>query len=333
MSYLKLRAILLKCFLLSFLVFNNLQANEEYITDRQKSIGTGVGKLIDLIVSDEGMMTALAKSGIKGDNALQVKNYVNTSLKALSANGVKPDKMELRRILQSLPNNGADGRVKRKLFGLLYKNDSELTKGDLVDAVNELLYMANRYGSGQSTVLACGPCVSDNLSRNGFRFSMEIIENKQAKYILDHLPKNPEDLRRSLNDSLRAFDAGSINWVPANILASEEEKSLALFFGMARHGSASQKKLFKSIMNVSKFDKRSKKFFGHKMWKLFSENLSPTEIDGATRLLDDIAKDPTFIKDGNFETAFIRRLQKQVHDNPALGKELDTLKSKRCFLN
>ena len=51
--------------------------------DRNKSIGSGAKHLVDMLISDAGVASALGKSGIRGQAATHVKRSVKNSLTAL----------------------------------------------------------------------------------------------------------------------------------------------------------------------------------------------------------------------------------------------------------
>tara|TARA_R110002072_G_scaffold64203_9_gene159977 strand:- start:22809 stop:23795 length:987 start_codon:yes stop_codon:yes gene_type:complete len=300
--------------------------------DQNKSIGTAAGRFIDLILSDSGVVTALGKSGIRGESATQVKNFVNLSLKALNLNNAKPTKREFIKALQSLPSSGTDGRIKKQLFTLLNKKESELTKGEFVETINNLIYLANRYGRNSSTILACSACVNSNLSESGFKFTMQVLENKQAKAILEGLPTKPADLRKHISSQMRDLKLGSF-FANSSQVAPEEEKALALFLGMAKYGSKAQQELANEILSVSSFSRSKKVFFGNKLWRLFSDNITQSETEGWAKLIKEVKKDPSYVADGDFEKALFKNFEKKAAKNSDFSDELAYLKKNNCFFD
>ena len=300
--------------------------------DQNKSAGTAAGRFIDMILSDSGVVTALGKSGIRGEGATQVKNFVNLSLKALNINNAKPTKREFIRALQSLPKSGKDGRIRAKLFAALNKRESELTKSEFIETINNLIYLANRYGRNSSTVLACSACVNSSLNAQGIKFTMELMENKQSKAILESLPSSPSQLRRHISSQMRGLKLGSF-FANSTQVAPEEERALALFFGLAKNGSKAQQELAQEILSVSSFSRSKKVFFGNKLWRLFSDNITQSEAEGWTRLLKEIKKDPDYIADNNLEKALFKNFEKKAAKNTNFADELDYLKRNNCFFD
>ena len=303
--------------------------------DRNKSIGTATGKLIDVLVSDNGMSSALTKSGLRGNSATQVKQYVNVSLKALSFKNAKPTKRELYGIVRNLPKGGKDGKYRAQLLKLLNKREKDMTKGDFVDAVNSLIYLANRYGTNSATVLACAPCVSNTLSKNGFKFTMEVLENKQSKFVLENiLPSDPRKLKKYISSKVRKLKMGSVSSRRSPI-SEEEERALGLFLALAEHGSKSQKELVEAVKQVSTspggktalVDRKNP----HKLWKLFSDDLTQTELEGWSKMLREVAEDANAKGEASKKAAFYRYLQKKVADDPSLEDRYKVLKEKNCF--
>lgn len=308
-------------------------ANEE---DRNKSVGTGVGRFVDLLLHDSGVAEALGKSGIRGKQASLIKRYVNNSLLALSSNGKKPSRTQLARILKQIPDSGKDGRIKKQLTILLNKSEKNLKKGDLVDAINNLMYLANRYGSGQATVLACAQCVSDTLYKNGFRFTMEVVSNKQSKKVLTKmLPTKPKDLKRFISSKLRSNGFGYSSKALRSQVAPEEEKSLALFLGLASSGSKTQKNFIEAVKDVSRNSKGKVSLLDpnnpHKLWKLFTDDVTDLELEGWTKLLKEVSQDARNSGEVGKKKAFFRYLERKASKEGIPSERVEVLKRKNCF--
>ncbi|MBK26211.1 MAG: hypothetical protein CME70_19590 [Halobacteriovorax sp.] len=296
--------------------------------DRNKSIGSGAKHLVDMLISDAGVASALGKSGIRGQAATHVKRSVKNSLVALYGGNGVPSKRQLARALQGLPSKGKDGRIVRELKVLLNKKEADLTKGDFVDAVNNLIYLANRYGLKSTSVLACAQCVSDSLAKSGFKFTMELVENKQSQKVLTSvLPQNPRDLRNYISKEMKGFGGSGKDF--DKLVGAEEERALALFLGLNKYGSKSQKAFIEAVKEVSGgklVDSKNP----HKLWKLFADDASSAELEGWTKLLKEVNAEAKASKISK-KDAFYKVLTKKAGDDANMTSRIDTLKAKRCF--
>jgi hypothetical protein len=300
--------------------------------DRNKSIGSGAKYLVDMIISDAGVVSALGKSGIRGQAASQVKRSVKNSLIALYGGSTLPTKRQLAKALNGLPSKGKDGRIVRELKVLLNKKGGELTKGDFVDAVNNLIYLANRYGLKSSSVLACAQCVSENLSKNGFKFTMELVENAQSKRVLTSvLPQDPASLSKYVSTEMKRFGGTGRDF--DKLVSSEEERALALFLGLEKYGSKAQKDFINAVKEISTGSKGIKlvdQSNPHKLWKLFADDASQAELEGWTTLLKEVSQEAKKSKISK-KDAFYKLLTKKAGDDANMTSRIDTLKAKRCF--
>ena len=300
--------------------------------DRNKSIGSGAKHLVDMLISDAGVASALGKSGIRGQAATHVKRSVKNSLVALYGGKGVPSKRQLARALQGMPSKGKDGRIVKQLKSLLNKKEAELTKGDFVDAVNNLIYLANRYGLKSTSVLACAQCVSDSLAKNGFKFTMEMLENTQSKKVLTSvLPQNPRDLRNFISKEMKRFGGTGRDFDQLD--GAEEERALALFLGLEKYGSKAQKDFISAVKEVSTGKKGVKlvdKDNPHKLWKLFADDASQAELEGWTKLLKNVNAEAKASKISK-KDAFYKVLTKKAGDDANMTSRIDTMKAKRCF--
>lgn len=300
--------------------------------DRNKSIGSGAKHLVDMLISDSGVASALTKSGIRGQAATHVKRSVKNSLVALYGGNGVPSKRQLARALQGLPSKGKDGRIVRELKVLLNKKEAELTKGDFVDAVNNLIYLANRYGLKSSSVLACAQCVSDSLAKNGFKFTMEVVENKQSKMVLTQvLPQKPRDLSNYVSKEMKRFGGTGRDF--DQLVGAEEERALALFLGLDKYGSKAQKDFIGAVKEISSGPRGVKlvdKDNPHKLWKLFADDVTQAELEGWTKLLKEVNAEAKASKISK-KDAFYKVLTKKADGEEGMVSRIDKLKAKRCF--
>jgi predicted Zn-ribbon and HTH transcriptional regulator len=291
----------------------------------------GTAKLVDYMVSGSGVVEILAKYGINGSDAKMVESYMGSALAAL-ASKKNVTRAELTEVLAKLPVTGADANVRKELQLLLDKSEGQLTKEDVVKTVNNIIYLANRHG--KSIIITCAECVNDNLAKNGFKFTVENIKNASTTKVLNEvLPKNPADLNTFISSRMRRLGFGDYSKVTPDVVAPSEEKSLALFLGLAENGSSDQKALIASIKKVSTRNGRTNIIDPknpQKFWKIVADDMSPADMNGWTKTLNEVASRAE--KDNvTTEEAFYRTLKEKAEGNDYLMKQYESLKTKRCF--
>ena len=307
--------------MLKYLLIFSLALNVSY--------ASGV-KLVDYLVSSSGITEILAKHGIKGNDAKQVQSYVASSLAALG-NKSSLTKQELADVLVKLPVAGADANVRKGLQMLLDTPADQIKKQDVVNAINNIIYLANRH---RSVIITCSECVNENLSKAGFKFTVETVKNASStKLLKDVIPNNPAQLNTFISTRMKKAGMGDYSKVTPDLVAPEDEKSLALFLGLAESGSAEQKALIASIKKLSTKNGKTNIIDPknpHKFWKIVADDMSSQDMAGWTRTLDEVsaraAKDNV-----SAEEAFYRTLKDKAQGNEYLTKQYETLKAKKCF--
>jgi hypothetical protein len=295
----------------------------------------GAIKLVDVLINDSGLSESLSKFGIRGSSSLQVRSYVKNSISSLYSFGgsAKPTASTLKRHVSKIPATGKDIQYKKNLMRLLNKSEKNMSEEDLVKAVNSLIYLSNRYGSKSATVLACSACVSDKLSSLGFKFTLEVMNDKRSKQVLTKmLPNKPRSLTNFINSKMTKHKIGSLS-KSGDLVLPEEERALGLFLGLKEIGSKEQKKLIASIENISKADDGSVNILNpknpHKLWKLFSEDISESDMSGWSKLLDEVASKSS--GKVNKKEAFFEVLDARAAKNPDFQDRVQILKNKNCF--
>ncbi len=289
-------------------------------------------KLVDYMVSGSGIVEILGKHGIKGSDAKQVQSYVASSLAALGSKGSNISKQELLDVLAKLPVTGPDANIRKGLQMLLDTPADKIKKADVVNAINNIIYLANRHG--KSVIITCAECVNENLARDGFKFTVETIKNTNATKLLnDVIPKNPAQLNTFISGRMKRLGMGDYSKVTPEAVLPEDEKSLALFLGLAESGSAEQKALINSIKKLSTkngkvniIDPKNP----HKFWKVLADDMDSKDMAGWTKTLEEVAARAQ--KDNvTAEEAFYRTLKDKAAGNEHLTKQYETLKAKKCF--
>lgn len=292
---------------------------------------SGTTKLVDYIVSGSGVVELLTKNGIKSVDAQQVKSYVGSALAALGAKKTLT-KDELLKVLSSLPVTGNDSAVRLKLQKLLDTPEGQIKKEDVVEVVNNLIYLANRHG--KSFIITCSDCVNDALSKEGFKFTVEVVKNATSMELLKNvIPSNPQDLSKFITARMRRLNMGDYAKVSPDLVSPSEEKSMALFLALAENGTKEQKSFIDAIKKVSTTNGKINVIDPknpHKFWRELADDMSPETMEGWTRTLNEVAERRA--KEGlSAEEAFYKTLKEKADANPELKKQYDMLRQKRCF--
>lgn len=295
------------------------------------NVHAATAKLVDYMVSGSGIVEILGKHGISGNDAKMVESYMGSALAAL-ASKKNLTRQDLNDALAKLPVTGADANVRKELQLLLDKSEGQISKDDVVKTVNNIIYLANRHG--KSVIITCAECVNDNLAKNGFKFTVENIKNASAAKVLNEvLPRNPAELNSFIQSRMRRLGMGDYSKVTPDIVAPSEEKSLALFLGLAESGSPDQKALISAIKKVSTRNGKTNIIDPknpQKFWKIVADDMSATDMNGWTKTLNEVALRSE--KDNvTAEEAFYRTLKDKAQGNDYLMKQYETLKAKRCF--
>lgn len=289
-------------------------------------------KLIDFMLSGNGVIEILGKYDIKGNDAAIVEGNVASSLSALGSKKKSLTKEEFLEVLSKLPVTGADASARKELQVLLDKSEGDIEKEDVVKAVNNIIYLANRYG--KTVIVTCTECVNENLANNGFKFTVENIKNSSSLKVLNEvLPKNPAELNTFISLRMKKLGMGDYSKITPDLVSPSEEKSLALFLGLAEGGSADQKALVASIRKISTRNGKTNLVDPknlQKFWKIAAEDMSPQDMSSWIKTLTEVASRAE--KDNiTSEEAFYRTLKDKAQGNDHLMKQYETLKARRCF--
>lgn len=304
--------------------------------------GAGTVKLIDFVVSSSGFSELMVKNGFKGVDVKQVDAYVSASINSLSA-GKNLTPKEFAEVLTKLPVTGEDATMRKELQVLLDKSEDTIKKEDIVKAVNNIIYLSNRYG--KSVVITCAECVSDSLAKSGFKFTVENIKNKSsAKLLAEVIPSNPQDLNKFIASKVKRLGLGDYSKVSPGVIAPEEEKSLALFLALAESGSDAYKDFARAIKEISTKNKMANIFSPsnpNKLWKVVTTDTSDEEVRRMTTLIDEandirikgVNTESSYGANLNMTTeeAFNKALLKRSQGSEELIEKYKGIKNKRCF--
>ena len=293
----------------------------------------GGSKILEILFHRRALKLSLSQAGLRGQSVSQVERLVRLALENLA--GTKNPTREDLLFALGLSEQGDDA-LKRQLLTIFSKSELEMTRKDVIDAVNGLILMANRYGFNSSVLMACSTCVNDNLSKVGIRFTYEEISNPKISFILKNvIPANSRELLRFIRKGLTRNSLSFKSRQSFKMLKRSEEKNFALFLAISQYGDSSQRKLFNSIKKYSTrpdgqieiFDEEN----GHKLWKLFGHDLSEKEYKGLGDLIDSVSEEANKKGEVNKKSAFYRYFKRKAEDDPSLKGHYETLKRKNCF--
>ena len=292
------------------------------------TFAAGSAKMIDYMISESGVIEILAKYGIKGNDAKQVESYMNSALVALTSKSGAITRNDLTDVLSKLPVTGQDATIRKELQVLLDKSEGEINKDNVVKVVNNIIYLANRHG--KSVIITCAECVNESLAKNGFKFTVESIHKASTVKVLNEvIPQNAKDLNTFISGRMKRMGLGDYSKVSPDQVSPSEERSLALFLGLAENGNADQKALIASIKKLSTKNGKTN-ILNTKFWKVVADDMSPEMMNSWGKTLDTVAARAD--KDGvSAEEAFYRTLKDKAGSDENLLQQYEVLKAKRCF--
>lgn len=317
-----------KLFVLTLCLFLNLS-----------SFAAGGGKLLDLLINESGLIELLTKNGIEGAAAVQVKSYVKNSILSLSVGSEMPTGDALKQIIRNLDSTTTDKRIQASLLTVLNKEADSLSTNEVVEAVNNLIFLSNRYGVRGSLVLACSQCVGSALAPYGFKFTLEEVTQSSVRQLLENniIPREPRALSRFISGKMKRLNMGSFGRSSAELVAPEEEKSLAIFLALAEKNSpatAAQRDFIDAVMAFSKTPGGDVKLLNpdnpHKFWTLFDNGSNNDSVlAGYAKLLRESAEEAK--GKVNRKEAFYDVLQRNAGDSPEATKRVNSIRLKNCF--
>lgn len=292
-------------------------------------------RLIDLMARESGVSEVLARQGLAQDAAGSVQTYVRNSLESLGIQSGSYRPQDLRRMIESLPASGDDLVTQRELLRLLDKGADEVSYDEVVTAVNNLIYLANRHGVRGSQILACAECANTALRQAGFRFTFEQLQDSTSARLLEQvLPNNPRDLQNFINRQMSSKNLGNFRAAPRDLLGPEEERTFALFLGMLDHGTAQQKALAQSILELSRNPRTGSIELlnadnPHALWRLVTYDLNEDGQRYWTQVLREAAQEG----DGQVskESAFFRVLENRHRGDETSLEMIANLRRNNCL--
>lgn len=299
----------------------------------------GGAQLFKLLVNESGFAELLVKNGIEEVAAANVKTYVRNSILSLTAGSEMPTAEALVQVIRGLESTGPDRRIKASLLEIMQKDADELSKNDVVEAVNNLIFLANRHGVRGSLVIACSQCVGSALAPHGFKFTFEEVTRSSVRQLLESnvIPREPRALSQFITNKMKRLNLGSFGRSSADLVAPEEEKALAIFLALADKGSPAtqaQREFIDSVIEFSKTPGGDVKLLNpdnpHKFWTLFDNSkYTDNVLTGYASILKETAEEAKGTV--NRQKAFYDVVQRNAGNTPEATERVNALRLKNCF--
>ena len=294
-------------------------------------------KVFDVLIDSAGFDKLMTSRGILDRSVIfQARKNVRYSLQDISK-GPEGTMKDLK-ALKNMINNSKDKGKYNKMMKTFSKDSKAVSREELIDSINNLVFLSQRYGLKNKSILACAPCVNKELAEAGFEFTLSELKDESSKRIfqaMNRRARDPKTAIKFINTEIRKQKLGS----KVNVKAHEEEAFIYMLL-IPKYGSAEQKRVFDAMKKVSKNSKGKTDFFdrsnGHKFYNIFSDNLSSSDLNLWEDLLGDTAK---VMDDEGMGTmdAFYKVLERRA-DNSAdevekedLLAKLDFIKREGCF--
>lgn len=295
-------------------------------------------RVFDALLDKNQLETLMSTRGIYDKGVIgQVGKNVRYSLSDLSVTGDAATMKELKD-LGKVITAPSDKTRYDNLMKVLVKDSKTVTRSELVDAINGLVLLSQRYGTRNKAILACAPCVNKDLSEAGFNFTLSELKDPASQRIFKEMNKKAKDpltAAKFINSEVKKLKLGSN---PS--LSATDEEAFIYFLMIPQHGTAEQKRVYDALVNVSKNKTGEVDMFdganGHKLYNIFTDSLSASELEAWEGLLLDTAK---VMKDDDMSTmdAFYHVLERRAESVSDQGErhdllaKLDFIKKEGCF--
>jgi hypothetical protein len=288
------------------------------------SANASVLKLADVLVKSADLKAQIVSVGVSGASVNRLKSFVDTSVRSLTQGSNK----SLYQVVKGLPVSGADIKKKQRLLRLLKKNSSSVKNQEFVKAVNDIIFLADRYGANSVETLSCSVCVSDQLSALGFKTSIRNVGNKKLKNALKRIPSSPRKLYAYNSRRLQKLGISKSN---LKYVSEEDSKTLALFLELATRGDSNYKKLTESIL---KFNTKKGKVqlagpdAPSSLWKLLGYKISDEKAAKWSKVIGDSLSESSERKRIN---AFYDNLLKANEGDAVKTEKVRRMRANNCF--
>jgi hypothetical protein len=261
------------------------------------SSGAGVGKVIDLLINESGIVKIVGKTTFDSSKSSAAKSQIQLSLKALVGNDAIPTKANILKAIADIEDSPENVIIKRSLGQVLSKEVNQVSEADIVKLMNDLITLA---GVRSSLFTACGQCALGPLADAGIRVSLKEIKDSSILQLMKNnvIPTSPRKLSKFINNKMKRLGLGSIKDAPQGLVEPYERESLAIFLALAEKGSpasATQRAYIKAVLEFSQSPNGNTILLDsgnpHKLWNIFADpNYSEDTIAQLTEVATEAAK-------------------------------------------
>lgn len=289
------------------------------------NIHASVVKLADVLFDHNGLKSKLLSSGVSIEQVSRISSLVEISLNSLTGN--KSD--SLVSIVKNLAVSNTDIAKKNKLLSVLSSNKNSLDNEEFIDALNQLIYLADRYGVGRQTTLSCSVCVSDELANIGIHSSISLITDKNIARVLKTIPTDSKKITLLIKNRLKELGARDVSY----LITESDERVFALFLELSRRGTAEYQDFVKTVLAFNKAQDGTINLAGPKsigpLWRVLNSTLTDEKIVSLTNALKSTLKE----KPENRSEAFFKVLKENALGDEDKISSINELKANNCLFN
>ena len=300
------------------------------------------GKVIDLLLSETGLMRVLANTGFERSNARAAQSQIELAVKSLMGDSEVVPKAALLQAIGEIENTPANREIKIELAKVLNKEGDEVSKEDLVSLLNNLVLLAGVKGS---LVTACGECAAGPLAAEGVTVALKEITDSSVLELINKnvIPNSPRKLNQFISDRMQRLGLGDFSKVSSDVVSEGDKEALAIFLAMADKSSPAtqvQRNFIEAVFNFSQTGGEKVDLFSpsnpHKFWNSFSN----TDMDNdllaeITEVLNKASDETSDL--ASRKNAFYDVLQKRAEaiEDPkqreVVQAKVKSIEEKSCF--
>jgi hypothetical protein len=283
----------------------------------------------------EGASELLGAHGVNREAMGSVRQSVENSLNTLMPNQNQVNIEQLKNAIRNLPLMEEDKATQAQLLERLDQRAANLQYDDMVETINIMIYLSNRYGARSSTLMTCTSCTQQAARQAGFRFAVESLQAEHGSSLLaQSIPNGPRELNQYISRLLTKHNLGSLRAVTKEMLPSEDERSFALFLTMIEQGSPAQKAFAQEVLEISRNPQTSNiELFNidnsHSLWKILTWNLNDDSLLAMRRVLMDANAEGA--NQVSKEDAFFRVLEKMHAGDEKSLEHVAALRTNNCL--
>lgn len=299
------------------------------------------GKVIDLLLSETGLMKVLAKSGFEKASARDAQSQLELAIKSLIGDSEIVPKDGLLKAIGKIENTPANREVKIELAKILNKESDDITQEDISSLLNNLILLA---GVKDSLLTACVECAAGPLAAKGVKYTLKEIKDESVLELVrkNIIPNSPRKLNQFISDRMERLGLGDFSKVSSDIVTEADKESLAIFLAMADKSSPAtqvQKKFIEAVMNFSKEGDKIELFSPsnpHKFWNSFSNSDMDNDILAElTEVLNRASNDVSDLgsrRDAFYDVLEVRAQEiKDPKRRELVMSRIKSIEEKSCF--